>query len=88
MPLIPKWVVLMSTEDPSWACPYDMPYVNVLVEADFPRGKENGSHVVIPRLCHMDNLQKLINIGWRLSVIEPNFTSYKVKALFRHELPY
>ena len=50
VPLIPKWMVLPSTEDPSWGFPYDMPYGHVLVEADFPRGKEDGSHVVIPHL--------------------------------------
>ena len=87
MPLIPKWMVLPSTEDPSWACPSDMPYGNVLVEAYFPIGKEDRSHVVIPRLYHLDHLQKLINIGWRVSVIEPNITSYEVKPVFRHELP-
>ena len=80
-------MVLLSTEDPSWAFPSDIPYGHVLVEADFPRGKEDGSHVVIPRLYHLDNLQKLISIGWRVSVIELNLTSYEVKAVFRHEFP-
>ena len=64
-----------------------MPYGNVLVKADCPRGKEDESRVVIPRLYHLDHLQKLINIGWRVSVIEPNITSYEVKSVFRHELP-
>ena len=62
-------MVIPSTEDTSWACPSDMPYGHVLVEADCPRGKEDGSDVVIPRLYHLDNLEKLINIGWRVSVI-------------------
>ena len=58
-----------------------------LVKADCPRGKENGSHVVIPCLYNMANFPKLINIGWGVSVSEPKLTSDGVKATFRHELP-
>ena len=55
---------LLRTEDPYWVCPSDMPYVHVLVEADCPRGKEDGSHVVILYLYYLENFPKLINIGW------------------------
>ena len=78
---------LPRTEDPSWACPSDIPDGHGLVEADCPRCKEDGSHVVIPYLYHMENLSKLINIGWGFSVSEPRFTSDGVKAAFRHKLP-
>ena len=64
-----------------------MPDGNGLVEVDFPRGKEYGSHVVIPCFYHLVNLPKLINIGWGVSVSEPKFTSDGVKAEFRKELP-
>ena len=87
VPLIHKLMELPRKEDPSWACPSAMPYGHVLVEADFPRGKEDGSHVVIPCLYHLDNLPKLINIGWGVSVSEPKFTSDCIKATFRHESP-
>ena len=73
------------TEDPSWARPSDIPDGHRLVKTDLPRGKEDGSHVVIPCLYHMANLPKLINIGWGVSVIEPKFTSNGVKVMFRHE---
>ena len=62
-----------------------MPYGHELVEVDFPRGKEDESHVVIPCLYHLANFPKLINIGWGVSDIEPKFTSDCVKAKFRHE---
>ena len=58
-----------------------------LVEADFPRGKEDGGHVVIPCLYHLANFPKPINIGWGVSVIEPKFMSDAVKAAFRHGFP-
>ena len=64
-----------------------MPDGHGLFEADFPRGKEDGSHVVIPCLYHLVNFPKLINIGWRVSVSELKFTSDGVKAKFKHELP-
>ena len=51
-----------------------------IVEADLPRGKEDGSHVAIPFLYHLVNLPTLINIGWGVSVSEPKFTSNSVKA--------
>ena len=76
---------LPRTEDPSWECPSAMPDGNGLVKADFPRGKEYGSRVVIPCLYYLENLPKLINIGWGVSVSEPKFTSNGVKAAFRHE---
>ena len=59
-----------------------MPDVHGIVEVDFPRGKEDGSHVVIPCYNHMTNFPKLINIGWEVSVSEPKFTSDGVKASF------
>ena len=66
-----------------------MPAGHGLVEADFPRGKEFGIHVVIPCLYHLANLPKLINIGGGggVSVSEPKFTSDGIKAAFRHEFP-
>ena len=64
-----------------------MPDVNVFVEAYLPRGKEYGSHVVIPCLYHLANFPNLINIGWWVSVSEPRFTSDCVKEAFRHEFP-
>ena len=87
VPLIPKWMGLLRKEDPSCACPSDMLDGQGIVEADFPRGKEDGSHVVIPYLYHMANFPKLINIGWGVSVSEPNFMSDGVKAASRHEFP-
>ena len=51
------------------SCPSDMPDGNGLVEADFPRGKKDGSHVVIPCLYHLANLTKLINIGLGLGLV-------------------
>ena len=56
-----------------------------IAEADFPRVKGDGSHVVIPYLYHMVNFPKLINIGWEVSVSEPKFKSDGVKSAFRHE---
>ena len=56
-----------------------------IVEADFPRGKEDGSHLVIPYLGHLKKVPKIINIGWGVGVSAPKFTSDRVKAVFRHE---
>ena len=64
-----------------------MPDGNGLVQARFQRGKEDGSHVFIPCLYHLENLPKLITIGWGVIVSEPKFTSDVVKASFKHELP-
>ena len=85
--LITKWMGLPRTEDPSWKCLSDMLYGHVLVEVDSPRVDEYGSYVVIPCLHHLNNLPKLINIGWGVSFIEPKFNSYGVKSAFRHESP-
>ena len=76
---------LPRTEDPFWACPYTMPDGHGLGKSYCPRGKEDGIHVVIPFLYHLANFPKLINIGWGVSVSEPNFTSDSVKVYFRHE---
>ena len=46
-----------------------MPDEHVIVEADFPRGKEDGSHMIIPCLYHLENFPKLINIGWGLVLV-------------------
>ena len=78
---------LPRTEDSYWACTYAMTDGHGLVKADFPRCKEDGSHVVIPCLYHLVNLPKLINIGWGVSVGEPKFTIDGVKASFRNEFP-
>ena len=43
--------------------------------------------MVILCLYHLENLPKLINIGWGVSVSEPKFTSDGFKAAFIHELP-
>ena len=75
---------LPMTEDPSWACPYTIPYGHGLVETDFPRGKGGGIHVVIPCFYHLENFPRLINVGWVVSVSEPKFTSDGVKAAFRY----
>ena len=85
--LIPKFMGLPRIEDISWACTYSMPYGNGLVETDLPIDKEDGSHVVIICLYHLENLPKIINTGWGVSVSEPSFTSDGVKSEFRHELP-
>ena len=66
---------LPRTDDLSWACPSAIPDGHGLVEADFPRGKEYGSRVVIPCLYHLVDFPKLINIGWGVSVSEPKFMS-------------
>ena len=87
MPLITKYMGIPGTEDPSWACTYDMSDIHGLVEADFKRGKEDGSHVVIPCIYHLEIFPKLINIVWAVSVSEPKFTSDGVKAAFINELP-
>ena len=58
-----------------------------LSKAYFSRGKEDGSHVVIPCLYHLANFSKLINIGWRVIVSETKFTSDCIKSAFGHELP-
>ena len=63
-----------------------MPDGHVLVEVDFPRGKEDGTNVVIPCLYHLANFPKPINIGWGVSVSEPKFTSDGVKVAFRQKL--
>ena len=78
---------LPKAKYPSWAYPSVIPDGHGLIEADCPRGKEDKSHMVIPCLYHLANLPKLINIGWGVSVSEPNFTSDVVKAMFRHEFP-
>ena len=78
---------LLSTEYLSWGCPSAIPDENGLVKSDFPRGKEDGSHMVIPCLYHLANFPKLINIWWGVSVSEPSFMSDGVKAAFRHEFP-
>ena len=75
VPLITKWMGLPRTEYPYWACPYDMIYGNGFIEVDFPRVKEDGIHVVIPCLYYLSNFPKPINIGWGISVSEPNFMS-------------
>ena len=59
---------------------------NGLVKADLQRGKEDGSHVEIPCLYHLENLPKLIKIGLGVSVSEPKFTSDGIISAFRHEL--
>ena len=82
MSLIPKWIGLPRTEYPSWACPSDIPDGHVIIEVDFPGGKQDGSRVVIPCLYHPANLTKLINIGWGVSVSEPTFTIDVVKVEF------
>ena len=75
---------LPRTEDPSWSCTYAMPDGHGIVEVDCSRGNEDGSHVVVPCLYHLENFPKLINIGWKVSVSELKFTSDGVKAAFRH----
>ena len=64
-----------------------MPDGHVLVKAYLPRGKEYGSHVVIPCLYHLANFPKFINIGWGFSISEPKFTSYGIKVDFIHKYP-
>ena len=71
-------------EDPSRACTSGISDGHGLIETDFPRGKEDGSHVVIPYIYPLENLPKLINIGWGVSVSEPKFTSDRVKVPFRY----
>ena len=78
---------LPVTEDPSWACPSAIPEGHGTAEADPPRGKKDGSHVVIPCLYHLRKISKHINIGWGVSVSEPKFTSDGIKAEFIHEPP-
>ena len=41
--------------------------------------------MVIPCLYHLANFSRVINIGWGVSVIEPNFTSDGVNEKLRHE---
>ena len=86
-PLIPKWMGLLRTEDTSWAYPSAIPYGHVIVEADCPRDKEDGSRVVIPCLYYLENFPKLIKIGWRVSVSETKFTGYGIKEVFINESP-
>ena len=71
VPLIHKLMELPTKEDQSCACPSSMPDEHVLIEADCPKSKEDGSHVVIPCLYHLTHFPRLINIGWGVSVIEP-----------------
>ena len=86
VPLIPKWMGLPRTEDPTWACPSAMPDGHGFVEEYLTRVKEDIIHVVIPCLYHMIFFPKIINIGWGVSVSEPKLMSDGVKATFRHEL--
>ena len=86
-PLIPKWMGLLRTEDTYWECPFAMLDVHGLAKVYFPRGKEDGSHVVIPCLYYLEIFQKVINIRWRVSVSEPKFKSDDFKAALRHEFP-
>ena len=58
-----------------------------LCEADFPIGKEGGSHVVISFLYHLYKFPKIIYTGWVISVSEPKFTSDGVKVVFTYEFP-
>ena len=86
VPLIPKSMGLPMAEDPSWAFPSTIPNRYGLVKADYPRGKEDGSHVVIPYLYHLENFPNLIHVGWGGgSVSESKFTIDGVNAAFRHE---
>ena len=85
--LIPKYMGLTRTEYPSWAFPSDMTDGHGLVEEYLPRGKKDGIYVVISLLYHLENFPKLINIGWGVSVSEPNFASDGVKVEFRNEFP-
>ena len=64
-----------------------MPDGHGLIESYCPRDKENGSHVVIPCIYHLENLPKLINVGWGVSISGHKFTTDDIKAPFRHELP-
>ena len=50
VPIIPIWMGLPRTEYPSRSCPSAMPDGHGLVKEYLPRGKEYGSHVVIPCL--------------------------------------
>ena len=59
-----------------------MAYGHVLAKSDFPRGREDGSHVVISCINHLAALPKLINLGWGVSVSETKFTNDGDKALF------
>ena len=78
---------ILRKEDTSWACPSTMTDEHGLVEADWPRGKEYRSPVVITYLYPMMNFPKIINIGWVVSVSEPKFTIDGIKAAFRNEFP-
>ena len=83
VPLIPKWMGLLITAYPSWVCPSAMPDGHRLVEADFLKGKEYVSHVVIPRLYHLASFPKLINIVRGVRVSETKLTNDGVKSEFR-----
>ena len=87
VPIILKWMGILIKADPSWTCPSAMPYGHGLVKVDCPRGEEDGIHVVIQCLYHLENLPKLINLGWRISGSEPKFTSDGFKAAFRNYFP-
>ena len=68
VPLITKWIWILRTKDTSWACQSAIPDGHGLVKEYLPRGKEDGSHVIITCLYHLENLPKFINIGWGVSV--------------------
>ena len=87
VPLIPKWMNFPRTEDPSWACTFAMPDRNGILEEDLPRDKEDGSCVVIPCFYYQENLPKLLNIGWSVSVSEPQSMSDGVKAALGYDFP-
>ena len=75
------------TEDLSYSCPSVIPDLHGLAKAYFQRGKEYGSHVVIPCLYHLANLPKLIHIGLGVSFSKPKFMSDGVETVFRHAFP-
>ena len=67
--LIPEFMGILRTEDTSWECPYAMSDGHGLVDAYLSGFKEDGIHVVIPCLYHLENFPKLINIGWGLVLV-------------------
>ena len=89
VPLITKrmWIPSTYAEDTLWVCPYAMLDGHGITETYFSRGKEYGINGIIPCLYHLENLTKLINIGWGVSFSEPKFKSDGVKASFRNEFP-
>ena len=62
-----------------------MPDGHGIVEADFPRGKQYVSCIVILCIYHLARFPKLIKIGLGFSVSEPKFTSDDINSEFRHE---